>query len=142
MKVRSRAADLFMAFLSYMAEFAKDPDAFSKSGLLQAPAGTMDAIAAEEWARVAPRLYEMDRLSPREILGLHVYCAIFSSWRQLSQKAETLTELQPYVEKEFVMLKQRARGFGFFLDDSGRMNLAQPLPLEPKKNRRRRSNGK
>jgi hypothetical protein len=136
--MNERATELFVSFLDYMATFAKDPEAFSRSGLLKPPENTMDEIAAEEWRRVAPRLYEIDRLWPRETLGLHAYCVAFSHWLTLSRKAETLPELRPYVEEEFAHLKQMARSFGFFLDSTGRMNLKQPLPLELKKKTHRR----
>lgn len=133
----SRAADLLLSFTEYMLAFAKDPEAFSKSALLKAPAGTMDRVAAKEWRRVAPRLYEMDRLWPREIMGLHFYCTSFSHWLEWTQKAKTLPELREYVDEAHAHLKQAARNFGFFLDDSGRMNLEQPLPLIPKKAKRK-----
>jgi phage terminase small subunit len=136
------AADYFKSFMEYMAVFAKDEDAFSKRGLLSPPRGTMDKLAAGEWRRVAPKLYEMDRLWPREIIGLHAYCTAYAHWFAMNQKAETLkndtakaklyVEFKSYVDQAHAHLKQSARGFGFFLDDSGRMNLNQPLPLQPK----------
>lgn len=77
-----------------------------------------------------PRLYEMDRLWPREILGLHAYVTAYSHWFQLSKKAETLSELRPHVDEAHAYLKQLARSFDFFLNNSSRMNLEQPLPLQ------------
>jgi hypothetical protein len=135
----TRAAELLLSFTEYMLAFGKDPEEFSKSGLEHPPKNTMDQRAAEEWARVAPTLYEMDRLWPREVLGLHSYCVAYSHWFEMNRKSESVPELREYVGEAHAHLKQTARGFGFFLDDTGRMNLTQPLPLQLKRKTKRRA---
>jgi phage terminase small subunit len=134
------AAKFFNSFVSYMTAFAADAERFASDGLLRPPKGTLNPIGAQEWRRVAPRLYAMDRLLPREIIGLHAYCASFSYWFALRQRAETFKHdvarqdcyvaIKDHLEQSQRNLKQIARSFGFFLDDSGRMNLEQPLPLK------------
>ncbi len=103
------AGELLLSLTKYVVALSEDPEKFSKSDLLEPPENVMDEIGAEEWRRVAPKLYEMDRLWPREICGLHFYAVIFSRWRNLREKAESMPELQPYVDRAHAQLKQAAR---------------------------------
>jgi hypothetical protein len=143
---------------NYILACAEDPAGFSKH--IVQPPPMLHGAAAKEWRRVASRLYEFDRLRPREILSLIAYCETYASWRKLLKKSESLRRsratqqvfsqesgkwltvpqreyIAAWVEFEHNELKQLAFGFGFFLGEGG-MNLDQRLPTEDERAKARR----
>ncbi len=144
--VKAAAAKLYMSLSLYMSEFASNEGAFADK-IKEPPTGSMNRIAAAEWRRVAPRLYDIGRITPRSIIALHGYCGAYAFWLKLHRQVKQLgrepshradySELSSVERQEQNFVKQLARTFGFFLDDSGRMNLDQPLPLESKQRRKK-----
>jgi hypothetical protein len=134
-ELKAEAAKLFVTFVSYMHAMVFDPRGAAEV-VKEPPEGTTGE-AAEEWRRVAPRLLALDRLRPKEIVGLHGYVHAYKFWREMQRKVKNGVDGYAEFEREMHnRVKQWARGFGFFLSDDGGMNLDQPLPLIPSKKRR------
>lgn len=114
---------------------------------IRRPPLTLKGEAAKEWCRVAPRLYELNRLELQHLISLYFYCWTYAAWRAAQAKFESLKGKKltrvaraiysQWVSVEHTSLKRTAREFGFFLGEGG-MNLELPLPTEDERAKARR----
>jgi phage terminase small subunit len=102
------------------------------------PFHKLDPTAKKEWDRVAPRLFSMGRLQRQEGFSLELYCieyGHFADWsNELARVDATDDEKKLKQRRSMIRLMRKsvadsALGFGFRLDDQGRMNLDKPMPL-------------